>query len=205
MIELYTANSSNGHRAAIMLEECGLRYSVHVLDLMAGEQRKPAHLKLNPAGAIPVMVDPEGPNGQPLTLAQSGAILVYLATKTGKFMPTDPTARAFVFQWLLFAASDVSMISTMIFFDTVLMPEKSPANVAFSEERLVRYFRVVDERLATREYLVDTLSIADFALYPVVRVRNALVERDGGMANLSRWAAALDARPAIVRALAATA
>src|SRR5271169_6928362 len=90
MIDLYTANSSNGQRAAVILEECGLPYRVHKLDLMAGDQRKPEFLSINPAGAIPVIVDSDGPGGKPLTLSQSAAIVLYIAEKTRKFIPADP-------------------------------------------------------------------------------------------------------------------
>src|SRR5437868_246394 len=128
MIKLYTASTSNGHRVAIMLEECGLRYSTHKIDLAAGEQRKAEFLQINPAGAVPVIVDPEGPDGPPLTLAQSAALLLYLASKRAKFLPVDPASRALAFQWLMFAASNVSMTSTMMFFNSVQVPDKSAAN-----------------------------------------------------------------------------
>src|SRR4030095_15929415 len=99
MSELYTAQSSNGQRAAIVLEECGLPYRVHKLDLMKGEQRTAEFLKINPAGAIPVIVDPDGPGGVPITLAQSGAIALYAAEKTGKFLPRDPGRRSLCSGW----------------------------------------------------------------------------------------------------------
>jgi len=133
MIELYTAQSSNGQRAAIALEECGLPYRVHKLELMQGEQRTPEFLALNPAGAIPVIVDPDGPGGAPLTLSQSGAIALYAAEKTGKFLPRDPARRAQALQWLMYGVSDVASASMMVFFESVLLPEKLPANLAFCE------------------------------------------------------------------------
>jgi len=204
MIELYAAQSSNGQRAAIVLEECGLPYRVHKLDLMKGEQRSPQFLQINPAGAIPVIVDPDGPGGAPFTLAQSGAIAIYAAEKTGKYLPRDPARRALALQWLMYAVTDVMGASMTVFFETVLLPEKVPANLKFCEERLVRYFRVGNQRLADREWLADELSIADFALYPVCAVRKQYIDGAGDMRNLARWMAAIAAREAVVKAMRAT-
>lgn len=204
MIDLYAANSSNSQRAAIMLEECALPYLVHRVDLAAGEQRDEAFLALNPAGAVPVIVDPAGPSG-PLTLTQSGAILLYLAMKTGRFFPKDPALRALAFQWFMFATTDFSSMSTMIYLNNAVVPERSPANVAFYEDRLARYFAVANAQLDRHRYLADELSIADFALYPVVRVRYGLVERAGNLAHLVRWADELAARPGVARGMAAIA
>ena len=204
MIELYTAQSSNGQRAAIVLDECGLRYRVHKLELMKGEQRTPEFLKINPAGAIPVIVDPDGPGGAPITLTQSGAIAIYAAEKTGKFLPRDPARRALALQWLMYAVTDVMSASMTVFFETVLLPEKAPANLRFCEERLIRYFRVADGRLADREWLADELSIADFALYPLAVVRKPYIDGAGDLPNLTRWMAAIGAREAVAKAMRAT-
>ena len=204
MIELYAAVSSNSQRVAIMLEECGLPYNVHRVDLGKGEQRSDAFLALNPAGAVPVIVDSDAPGGA-MTLTQSGAILLYLAMKTGRFFPKDPARRAHAFEWFMFAATDFSTYSTLLFLTNVILPDKSQANAGFCEERLTRYFDVANERLASREFLADELSIADFALYPVVRVRYSLVEKAGDLRHLVRWADALAARPAVARAMAALA
>jgi GST-like protein len=204
MIELYAAVSSNSQRVAIMLEECGLPYNVHRVDLGKGEQRSDAFLALNPAGAVPVIVDSDAPGGA-MTLTQSGAILLYLAMKTGRFFPKDPARRAHAFEWFMFAATDFSTYSTLLFLTNMILPDKSQANAGFCEERLTRYFDVANERLASREFLADELSIADFALYPVVRVRYSLVEKAGDLRHLVRWADALAARPAVARAMAALA
>ena len=101
MIDLYTYQTSNGQRAAIMLEECGFPYRVHKIDLVKGEQQHPDYLAKNPIGAIPTIVDPQGPGGRPLTLTQSGAIALYLAEKAGRFVPTDPEQRVTTMQWLM--------------------------------------------------------------------------------------------------------
>ena len=204
MIELYTAQSSNGHRAAIVLEECGLAYRVHKVELMKGEQRAPEFLKLNPAGAIPVIVDPEGPGGVPITLAQSGAIAIYAAEKTGKFLPRDPARRALALQWLMYAVTDCASASMSVFFETVLLPEKVPANLEFCEERLLRCFRVANGRLQDREWLADELSIADFGLYPLCAVRKPYIDGAGDMPHLTRWMGAISARETVAKAMRAT-
>jgi GSH-dependent disulfide-bond oxidoreductase len=201
MIEFHTFPTSNGQRVAIMLEECALPYRVRTVDLAKGEQRTPEFLRLNPAGAIPVIVDPEGPGGTPLALAQSAAILIYLAEKTGRFLPSDTARRYQTLQWTMHAASDCAASTGSIFLLSALAPEKSAANVKWFEDRLLRQFRIADARLAGREWLADEISIADFALYPVFVVRKALVEAAGDLPNLARWAAALAARPAVARAM----
>lgn len=205
MIDLYAWQTSNCQRVAILLEECGLPYRMHKVDLFKGEQQSPEFLKLNPAAAVPVIVDADGPGGKPLTLTQSGAIDVYLAEKSGKFLPSEGLARVQTMQWLMFTLSDCAAASMALFLLSVLSPEKSPPNISLFEQRIVRMLRVADGRLAGPDYLADELSIADFALYPVYAARKALVEGAGGMPNLERWAGAIAARPAVVRAMQAAA
>ncbi len=200
MIEFYTFQTSNGQRVAVMLEECELPYRVHWIDLMKGDQRKPDYLALNPAGAIPTIVDSDGPGGKPMTLSQSGAILLYLAQKTGRYLPTDPGRRALAWQWLMFGVTDCMSATAGIFFETALLPEKAPANLKWYEERLLRFFRVADGRLAGRDWLVDEISIADFALYPIYALRKSLADASD-LPNVTRWGAALAERPAVQRAL----
>ena len=130
--------------------------------------------------------------------------MVYLAEKTGKFLPRDPARRLLALQWVMFATTDCAAASGSIFQLSTLAPEKSPANVAFYEQRLLRYFRVTDDRLAGREWLADELSIADFSLYPLYAVRKSIAA-SGNLANLTRWGDALAARPAVAKAMAAPA
>jgi GST-like protein len=203
MIDFYTFQTSNGQRVAVMLEECALEYRVHWIDLMKGEQRKPEYLALNPAGAIPTIVDSDGPDGKPLTLSQSGAILLYLARKTSRYLPADPARCALAWQWLMFGVTDCMSATAGIFFETALLPEKAPANLKWYEDRLVRLFRVADGRLEGRDWLADELSIADFALYPIYALRKSLADSAGDLSNLARWGAALAGRPAVQRALRA--
>jgi GST-like protein len=203
MIDFYAWQTSNCQRVAIMLEECALEYRVHKVDLFKGEQHDPAFLRMNPAGAVPAIVDADGPGGAPLTLTQSGAIELYLAEKAGKFIARDPARRAQILQWLMFAVTDCAPASTAMFLLTMLAPEKSPANVSFFEQRLLRFLRVADGRLAGREWLADELSVADFALYPVYATRKAIVDHAGDLPGLTRWGAALAERPGVVKAMRA--
>ena len=205
MIELHTGNTSNGQRAAVILEECGLPYRVHKYDLFKGEQRNPEFLAIAPAGAIPVIVDPDGPGGKPITLSQSCAIILYVAQKSGKFMPADPATRVAAFEWLMQAASDISAQSGNIFFNTVLLPEKSEANAKWFQERTLQKFGDCNRRLAGREYLAGEISIADFALYPVYAVRKQIIEEAGNLPDLVRWGERMAARPGVQKGMKAAA
>lgn len=201
MIDLYTAGTANGHRAAVALEESGLAYRAHKLNLQAGDHRKPEYLKINPAAAIPAIVDDAGPGGRALALAQSGAILLYVAEKSGRFLPQDPARRAVALQWFMHACSDCAGTSGAIFQLSVNAPEKVPAVIEFFEKRLIGFLRDADARLAGREYLADELSVADLALYPIVATRKPLIEKHGGLANLEAWAARMAARPGVAKGM----
>jgi len=152
-------------------------------------------------GTVPVLVDPDGPNGERFVLAQSGAIAWYACEKSGRFIPADAARRMHALQWFLHALTDVARVSSMVFMSTVLAPEKSEANAAFYKENVVRFFGHANAQLATREYLADELSIADFALYPIYEARKALLEPAEKFGELTRWAATLSARPAVVRGM----
>ncbi|HWQ39166.1 MAG TPA: glutathione S-transferase N-terminal domain-containing protein [Burkholderiales bacterium] len=201
MIDLYFAPTANGLRASLVLEETGLAYRLHKIDLMKGEQRSAEFLKLNPAGLIPVIVDSDGPGGKPLTLSQSGAIVLYCAEKSGKFLPRDARQRAIAMQWFMQAASDIAGTSGTIFRLEVTAPEKSTANVEYFKKRLLDFFAVCDEALEGREYLAGELSVADLMLYPNFAARKALIDQAGGFANLQRWGATMAARPAVARGM----
>src|SRR5258706_5273190 len=202
MIDLYMWGTANGLRAAVALAECGLEHKVHKVDLTKGEQKKPEFLKMNPLGAIPVLVDHDGPNGKPLTLSQSGAIIIYACEKARKFIPTNLARRAMAGQWFVAAASDVAGTSSAVFLSEVLAPEKSVANADFLKNRLINYFRNVDKHLAGHEFLADEISFADFMLYPNYAQRKALVDTAGGMPNLQRWGDKMDARPGVQKGMA---
>lgn len=206
MIELYTGNTSNGQRAAIILEECGVPYRLHKFDLFKGEHRSnPEFMALAPAGAIPVIVDPEGPGGKPLTLSQSCAIVLYIAQKAGRFMPADPAARIAALEWLMQAASDVSTASGNIFFNLALLPEKSEQNGKWYVEKALKRFRDCDQRLADREYLAGEISVADFALYPVYAIRKSFIDEAGDLPHLTAWGARMAAREGVQKGMSAAA
>jgi GST-like protein len=201
MIDLYTSGTGNGFRAAIVLAESGLPHRVHKIDLTKGEQKTAEFLKRNPAGAIPVMVDGDGPDGKDVTVSQSGAIALYLAEKSGKFLPKDAARRARVWQWFMQATTDVAPSSGLVSMGGRALPDKSPANTAFFENRLLGFLRLCDGQLAGQDFLAGEISVADFALYPVVATRLALVENSGEMPNLTRWAATMAARPGVQRGM----
>lgn len=201
MIDLYMWGTGNGLRASLVLAETGLVHQVHKVDLTKGEQKTPEFLKLNPAGVIPVIVDRDGPGGKPLTLAQSGAIVVYCCEKAAKFIPTDPLRRAMAAQWFLQAASDVGPTGGAIFQLEFATPEKSPAISEFFKNRLIAYFRHVDRHLAGRSYLADEISFADFMLYPNYALRKTMLEAAGGLDNLRRWGERMAARPGVQKGM----
>lgn len=201
MIDLYAAGTSNGMRARIALEECGLKYNWHPIDLAKGEHKTPQFLALNPNAQIPVIVDHEGPGGKKITLTQSTAILIYCAEKAGKFMPQDPAKRAAMLEATMSASTDITpMFGTV---NGVLRSKEPHAPTAeMFKARLKGYFKVWDDLLAKRKYAAgDELTIADFSLYAGYwRTKGALPELVAGMPNLERWAGEIAARPAIQKA-----
>ena len=201
MIDLYYAPTANGQRASVALEECGLPYRLHRLDLARGDQRTPDFLAINPAGLMPAIVDSEGPGGKPMVLTQSGAIVLYAAEKSGSFLPKDPAARHHAMQWLFQAAADISGTSGTIFRLEVTAPEKNPVIADYFKQRLLTFFTDCDRQLADREYLVGELSVADLMLYPNYAARKPLIDAAPGFANLHRWAATLAARPGVARGM----
>ena len=205
MIDFYTAATSNGQRVAIALEEMGLPYSVHKLNLPNGDQKRPEYLAINPAGMIPAIVDHGAPGGKALSLSQSGAIIMYLAEKSGKLLPADAARRAVARQWVMQACSDCAGASSAIFLTSNMAPEKSPSNVEFFEGRLLRFFRDADVRLKGRDFLAEEFTIADLALYPIYAARKGVADRAGDLPNLTRWGALMAARPGVIKGLAATA
>jgi GSH-dependent disulfide-bond oxidoreductase len=205
MIGLYLAGTANGLRASVALEEAGLPYRVHKLDLAKGEQRSAEYLKINPAGMIPSLVDSEGAGGQPLIITQSGAIVLYAAEKSGKLLPANSAARARCMQWFMQAASDVAGTSGSIFQLEMRTPEKSPAITDYFRKRLLDFFAHADKNLAGNEFLAGEFSAADVMLYPNFVARKTLIDAAGGYENLQRWGANLAARPAVQRGMKAAA
>jgi GSH-dependent disulfide-bond oxidoreductase len=202
MIDLYAAGTSNGMRARIALEECGLKYNWHPIDLAKGENKTPQFLALNPNGQIPVIVDSEGPNGQKITLSQSSAIMVYCAEKVGKLIPKDPAQKAAMLEAYMSASTDITpMFGTV---NAVVRSKEPHAPTAdMFKQRLKGYFKVWDDKLAKRKYAAGSeVTIADLSLYAGYwRTKGAFADLVAGFANLERWAAEIAARPAVQRAL----
>lgn len=201
MIDLYLAGTANGFRASVALEEAGLPYRIHKVDLAKGESHAPEFLKLNPAGLIPVIVDHDGPGGKPLTLAQSGAIILYAAEKSGRFLPKDAVRRAMAFQWFTQGLSDVAATSGALFRMENSVPEKNAANTEYFKNRLLGFFSVCDAHLASHEYLAGEFSVAELMLYPNFALRKPMLDQAGGLANLQRWGAAVGARPGMQKGM----
>jgi len=202
MIDLYAAATSNGIRARIALEECGLPYKLHPIDLAKGEHKTPQFLAMNPNAQIPVIVDPEGPGGKAVTLSQSTAILLYCAEKSGKLMPKDAAARPAVLQALMVASTDVTPIFGAFFGVKRSKEPHAPTAQMFSD-RLREFFKVWDAALARHAYCAGgEVTIADLSLYAgYARIKGVAPEIVEGLANVARWGEAMAARPAIQRAL----
>ena len=202
MIDLYAAGTSNGMRARIALEECGLPYKLHPVDVAKGEQKSAAFLAMNPDGQIPVIVDHEGPGGMRVTLSQSTAILLYCAEKSGKFMPKDPAARPAVLQGLMSASTDITPIFGCL-FGVLNSKEPHAPTVQIFKGRLRGFFKVWDDKLAQQKYCAgDVVTIADLSLFAgYARIKGSAPDLVEGFANVARWAEEMGARPAIQRAL----
>ncbi len=193
MIDLYTASTPNGWKASIVLEELELPYQVHPINLMAGEQKEAGFLAINPNGRIPAIVDRDEDD---FAVFESGAILVYLAEKTGKLMPTEVKGRSLVMQWLMFQMGGVGpmMGQANVFFR--YFPEKIQPAIDRYQNESKRLFTVLDDRLKDNEFLAGDYSIADIANWSWVRThRWSGVEIDD-LGNLQRWVDQLAARPA---------
>ena len=196
MIDLYTAATPNGWKASIMLEELALPYTLHALKLGEGDQKKPDYLKLNPNGRIPTIVDRAEGN---FTVFESGAIMIYLAEKTGKLLPSAMKPRSEVLQWLMLQMGGTGPMQGQAHVFFRYFPEKIPAVIARYQNETKRLYTVLDTRLKDHEYLVDDYSIADIAHWTWVRIHYwAGVEIDD-LPHLKRWVDLLAARPACER------
>lgn len=198
MIDLYTSATPNGRKVSIMLEEAALPYRVHRLDLGAGDQRRPGFLKLNPNGKIPVVHDPD----TGITLAESGAILVYLAEKTGTFLPESPAARYETLQWLMFQMASVGPMLGQLWWFRRSAPEEVPLAIARYEAEAHRIFGVLDGRLANHPGIAGDYGIADIATWPWIESGRGLGLDLAPYPNLARWHAEIGARPAVKRGMA---
>ena len=200
MIDLYTWPTPNGHKIHIMMEETGTPYRVIPIDIGKGDQFKPEFLKISPNNKMPAMVDPDGPGGKPFALAESGAMLFYLASKTGRFLPKDLRKRWQVMQWTMFQMGHIGPMLGQAHHFRIYAPEK----IAYAVDRYTnearRLYGVIDKRLARSEWLGgDAYSIADIATFPWLRSwqNQGIVLED--YPRLKRWFDTIAERPAVQR------
>lgn len=199
MIDLYTAPTPNGFKASITLEEMGLPYTVHAIDLSSGDQKKKPFTDINPNGRIPAIVDRD--NGD-FAVFESGAIMLYLAEKTGLFLPADAKGRSRVIQWLMFQMGGLGPMMGQANVFARYFPEKIPAVIDRYLRESRRLLEVLDGHLADHEYLAGDYSIADIANWSWARIYDWPGIDISGLDNLSRWMAAIAARPAVQRGIA---
>ena len=201
MIDLYTWPTPNGHKIHIMLEEVGLPYNVIPIDIRQGDQFDPAYLKLNPNNKMPTIVDPEGPDGEPYTVFESGAILMYLAEKTGRFMHSAPGRRFLAIQWLMFQMGHIGPMLGQAHHFRGYTPEPIEYGITRYTNESGRLYGVLDRRLGEVEYLAGDYSIADIATFPWTRSYDKQGQDLVDFPNVKRWFEAIDARPAVQRGL----
>ncbi|CAG9176728.1 glutathione binding-like protein [Cupriavidus pampae] len=200
MIDVYTWATPNGHKIHIMLEECGLEYKVHPINIGAGDQFGDDFLKISPNNKIPAIVDPDGPDGKPISLFESGAILLYLASKTGKFLPEDVRGKYDALQWLMFQMGGVGPMLGQAHHFRIYAPEKIEYAVNRYTNEAKRLYGVIDKQLSQHPWLAgNSYSIADIATFPWLRSwKNQGVEIDA-YPHLKRWFDTIAARPAVQR------
>ena len=201
MIDLYTWTTPNGRKVSIMLEELGLAYRVHPVNIGQNDQFKPEFIRISPNSKIPAIVDPDGPDGKPMAMMESGAILVYLAGKTGKLLPQSIRDRYEALQWLMFQMGGVGPMFGQTHHFLRAAKEPVPYAIERYTKETRRLYGVLDDRLQGRAYLADGYSIADIATYPWV-ARHEWHQVDlADFPNVKRWFDAISARPAVQRGM----
>ena len=201
MIDAYSWPTPNGHKIHIMLEETGLPYKVHGIDIGAGAQFDPAFLKISPNNKIPAIVDSDGPGGKPISVFESGAILIYLAEKTGKFMPKEARARYEVLEWLMFQMGSIGPMFGQANHFRAYAPEKIPYAIDRYTNEAKRLYGVMDRRLKDHDYIAGDYSIADMAIFPWMRYGDRRGVDVNEFPNVVRWFEAINARPAVKHGL----
>jgi GST-like protein len=200
MIDVYSWATPNGHKVHIMLEECGLPYRIHGVDIGAGEQFEPDFLAISPNNKIPAIVDPDGPDGKPISLFESGAILIYLASKTGRFLPEDTRGRYEVLEWLMFQMGSVGPMLGQTHHFRIYAPEKIPYAIERYSKEARRIYGVLDKRLQQRDWVAaDEYTIADIAIFPWLRSWQNLGIDWADFPHLKSWFDRIAARPAVQR------
>ncbi|HSE78426.1 MAG TPA: glutathione binding-like protein [Alphaproteobacteria bacterium] len=201
MIDLYTWPTPNGYKLSILFEETATPYRVIPVDIGAGDQFKPEFLAISPNNKMPAIVDHDGPDGEPLAIFESGAIMMYVAEKTGRFMPADVRGRYRVVQWLMFQMGTVGPMLGQ----TNHFRQYAPEPIAYAVNRYTnearRIYNVIDRRLGEAEYLAGEYSIADMAVYPWLRGHERQGQNLDDFPSLKRWYATIEARPAVQKGL----
>jgi GSH-dependent disulfide-bond oxidoreductase len=198
MIDLYTFTTPNGRKASIMLEEIGLPYNVHVIDITKNDQFSPEFIAINPNSKIPAIVDRDND----ITVFESGAILIYLAEKTGKLIPADQKSRFQVIEWLMFQMASIGPMFGQLSHFKRFAPEPIPYAIQRYEKETLRLYAVLDNQLAKHEYICGEYSIADIATYPWVAVYEFQGLTLDNHPHLKRWVETLQQRPAVQRGMA---
>ena len=202
MIDLYTWPTPNGHKVHIMLEECKLPYAVIPIDIGAGDQFKPDFLAISPNNKMPAIVDLDGPGGKPMSIFESGAILLYLAAKTGKYMPTSVRGKYEVLQWLMFQMGGLGPMLGQAHHFRVYAPEKIEYAINRYTNEAKRLYGVLDKQLGKNAYIAGkSYSIADMAIFPWTRSATIQGIDLADYPNVKRWFEAIDGRPAVKRAV----
>lgn len=209
IIDLYSWSTPNGQKIQIMLEECGLAYAVHPIDISKGEQFDPAFLAISPNNRIPAIVDPDGPDGKPLSLFESGAILVYLAGKAGRFLPTDVSGRYKVLEWLMWQMGGFGPMLGQNHHFRRFAPEKVPYGIQRYTDEARRLYGVLDRQLARQQerhgpdchVAADGYSIADMAIYPWTRSWEAQGMDMDEFPHVRAWRERVGSRPAVVKGM----
>ena len=200
MIELHTWNTPNGRKISVALEEMGLPYSVHIIDITKGEQHAPAFLKISPNNRIPAIIDPDGPGGEPISVFESGAILLYLAEKTGQFMPASLRDRVPVLEWLMWQMGGFGpMLGQVHHFLGVSDQADQKYGLARYSAETRRLYGVLDRRLAEVEFAAGALSIADFAIIGWAWRHERHLIDFAEFPHVGRWYATMMSRPGVAR------
>src|ERR1700691_3990525 len=199
MVDVYFWMTPNGYKVTIALEELGLHYNVIPINIGKGDQFKPEILEVSPNNKIPAMVDHDGPDGKPISIFESCAILIYLAEKSGKLMSKEPRGRYNVLEWLMFQMASVGPMLGQAHHFRRYAPDKLPYAIDRYTNEARRIYGVIDKRVAEVPYLAGEYSIADMAVYPWIRPHNWQGQALEDFPHLKRWYDAIEARPAVQR------
>jgi GSH-dependent disulfide-bond oxidoreductase len=201
MIELYTFGTPNGQKISIMLEEIGMDYNVHPINIGKGDQKQPEFLAVNPNGKIPAIVDTDGVDGQPISIFESGAILIYLAEKSGKLLSSDPRKRMETIEWLMFQMAGVGPMFGQLGYFGRFAPVKIDHAIERYTNEAKRLLGVLDKRLSVTEFLATDYSIADIATFTWITRHEFVGLGLDEVPHIQRWHDLISARPAVQRGL----